>query len=87
MYLLPMSPTLTKSSEIQHFECSNAIEICNGIAFVFYQRLLHILISRIDVVLPMCPVADAPGNESGPEGELPVYCWAMGGGHCSLGRL
>ena len=63
------------------------IEICNGIAFVFYQRLLHILISRIDVVLPMCPAADAPGNESGPEGELPVHCWAMGGGHCSLGRL
>ena len=26
-----VSPTLNRSSVLEHFECSNAIEICNGI--------------------------------------------------------
>ena len=34
-----MSPTLNGSLDIQYFERSDAIEICNGIIFNFYTRL------------------------------------------------
>ena len=37
-----MSPTLDGSSAIQHFECSDAIEIRDGIIFDFYAELPHI---------------------------------------------
>ena len=37
-----MSPTLNKSSALQHFECSNVVEICNQIMFDFYPGLPHI---------------------------------------------
>ena len=38
-------PTLNRSSEIHHFECSDAIDIHDGIMFVFYPGLLHIQIA------------------------------------------
>ena len=34
-----MSPALNGSSTIQHFEGSDAIEICDGITFNFYTGL------------------------------------------------
>ena len=40
-----MSPTLNGSSEIQRFECADAIEIRDRIMFVFYPGLPHISIS------------------------------------------
>ena len=39
-----MSPTLNGSSEIQHFECSDAIEISIGLIFDFYTGLPHVLV-------------------------------------------
>ena len=36
-----MSPTLNRSTVLQHFEQGNAIEIHNGIMFDFYPRLPH----------------------------------------------
>ena len=42
-YLSCMSPTLSRSSEIQHFECSDTIEI---LIFEFYMGLSHNLILR-----------------------------------------
>ena len=36
-----LSPTLNGSSEIQHFECSDAIEMHNGRTFDFYTGLPH----------------------------------------------
>ena len=35
-YTARLSPALNRSLEIFHFECSDAIEIRNGITFVFY---------------------------------------------------
>ena len=37
-----MNPALNKSSALQRFEGSNAIEVCNGIMFDFY-RTTHVL--------------------------------------------
>ena len=37
-----MSPTLNRSSEIQRFERSDAIEILDGIIFNFYMGLSHV---------------------------------------------
>ena len=36
-----MSPVLNRSSVIQHFECSDVIEISDGIIFDFYTELSH----------------------------------------------
>ena len=38
-----LSPTLNGSLEIRRFECSDAIEIRNGIIFDFYTGLPHLL--------------------------------------------
>ena len=38
-----MSATFGGSSVIQHFECSNAIEICDGIILDFYTGLSHMV--------------------------------------------
>ena len=43
IYTARLSPTLNGSSEIRCFECSDAIEIRNGIIIDFYMGLLHIL--------------------------------------------
>ena len=45
VYTACMSPTLNGSSALQHFECSNVIEIRNGIMFDFYPGLPHTLYS------------------------------------------
>ena len=37
-----MNPTCNGTSEIQHFERTDAIEIRDGIVFVFYPGLPHI---------------------------------------------
>ena len=39
-----MSPALNGSSEIQHFECVDAIEIHDGVMFIFYLGLPHIYV-------------------------------------------
>jgi len=39
-----MSPALNRSSLLERFERSNAIEICNGIMFDFYPGLPHIAV-------------------------------------------
>ena len=39
VYTERMSPTLNESSALEHFECSNTIEIRNGIMFNFYPGL------------------------------------------------
>ena len=36
-----ISPTLNRSSALQHFERSNVVEICNGMMFDFYTGLPH----------------------------------------------
>ena len=41
IYTARLSPALNGSSEIWHFECSNAIEIRGGIMFDFYTGLPH----------------------------------------------
>ena len=41
IYTARLSPALNGSSEIRHFECSDAIEIRNGIIFDFYTGLTH----------------------------------------------
>ena len=41
IYEVRMSPTLNGSSVIQHFECSNVIEIRDGITFDFHTGLPH----------------------------------------------
>ena len=33
-------------SEIWHFECSDVIEVCDGVIFNFYMGLLHLLKSQ-----------------------------------------
>ena len=43
-YALRVSPALNGRSEILHFECSNAIEICDGLMFNFYPGLPHIIV-------------------------------------------
>ena len=35
------SPVLNGSSEIQCFECADAIKICNRIMFIFYPGMPH----------------------------------------------
>ena len=45
-YTPRMSPTLNGSSEIQCFECSDAIEIRNGILLDFYTGLPHVFTLR-----------------------------------------
>ena len=42
-----MSPALNGSSALQCFECSNAIEIRNGIMFDFYPGMPHIEMCNI----------------------------------------
>ena len=37
-----MNPTFNGSSAVQHFDCSNAIEICDRVIFDSYMRLSHI---------------------------------------------
>ena len=39
-----MSPAINGSSAIQSFKHSNAIEMCNRIAFDFYTGLPHVVI-------------------------------------------
>ena len=41
IYEVHMSPALNRSSAMQHFKGSNAIEICDGITFDFYTGLPH----------------------------------------------
>ena len=41
-----MSPVLNGSSALERFECSNAIEICNGIMFGFHPGLPHITANK-----------------------------------------
>ena len=41
-----MNPALNKSLEIQRFECSDAIKIQDGIMFIFYLGLPHVLTSN-----------------------------------------
>ena len=45
-HVLParMSPTLSKSSVLEHFERSNAIKVRNGTMFDFYPGLPHVCI-------------------------------------------
>ena len=45
-YTSRLSPTLNGSLEIQRFECSDAIEIRDGIMFDFYAGLPHIINSQ-----------------------------------------
>ena len=44
-FFLPgiLNPALNGSSEMRHFERSDAIEICNGIISDFYTGLIHII--------------------------------------------
>ena len=42
-YTVCLRPTLNGSSEIMHFQCGDAIEIRDGIMFVFYPGLPHVL--------------------------------------------
>ena len=44
VYTASMSPALNRSSALQHFERSNAIEIRNGIMFDFYPGLPHVCV-------------------------------------------
>ena len=46
-----MSPALNGSSEIQHFEHADAIEIRDGIMFVFYLGLPHIQYKTVSMYL------------------------------------
>ena len=41
VYVAHMSPTLNRSSVLQHFDRSNAVEIRNGTMVDFYPGLLH----------------------------------------------
>ena len=43
IFVVRISPSLNGSSALQGFECSNAVEIHNGIMFDFYPGLPHIL--------------------------------------------
>ena len=43
IYTAHLSPALNRSSEIQRFERSDAIEICNGIISDFYTKLPHMM--------------------------------------------
>ena len=45
-YTLCMSAILNKSSEIHRFKHSDVLEICDGIMFVFYSALSHVLHPR-----------------------------------------
>ena len=47
-----MIPALNGSSEIQHFEHANAIEICDKIMFVFCLGLPHIIIIVVSSTPP-----------------------------------
>ena len=40
-----MSPTLNRSSALQHFECDNVVEIRNKIILDFYLGLPHMYVS------------------------------------------
>ena len=42
-----MSPTLNRSTALQHFECGNAIEMRNGLMFDFYPGLPHVFNSYL----------------------------------------
>ena len=42
LYTSLMSPALNRSSEIQHFERSDTIEICSGERFNFYTGLFFL---------------------------------------------
>ena len=46
VYIARMNSTLNGSSALQHFKCSNAIEIRNGIMFDFYPGLPHITVKK-----------------------------------------
>ena len=49
MYTVRLSPALNGSSEIQCFEHSDRIEICDGIIFDFYTRLPHMYINILQI--------------------------------------
>ena len=44
-----MSPTFNGSFVLQHFECGNAVELCNGIMFDFYPGLPHMVVTMLTV--------------------------------------
>ena len=52
IYEANMSPALNRSSAMQRFKGSNAIEICDGITFDFYTGLPH-----IDIHATMMPIS------------------------------
>ena len=41
-----MSPALNRTSALQRFECSNAVEICNETMFDFYPGLPHMAVGK-----------------------------------------
>ena len=51
IYTPRLSPALSRSSVLEHFERSNASEICNGIMFDFYLGLSHILNTVATVII------------------------------------
>ena len=54
-----MSPALNGSSAIRRFECGNAVEISDGIAFNFYTGLPHTYVYTM-------VLTGGPGSPSGP---------------------
>lgn len=44
IYTARLSFTLTQCSEIQRFECSDAVEVCNEVVVAFYIGLAHTIL-------------------------------------------
>ena len=56
VHLQCMSPALNKSFVVQHLECSNPIEIRNGIMFGFYPGLPRMGILEGDYISMTKPI-------------------------------
>jgi len=60
VYTAGMSPALSRSSELERFECSNAIKIRNKIMFDFYPGLPHTILLCISETTPTSYHAKLP---------------------------
>ena len=50
IYTVHMNPTPNSRYTLQHFECGNAMEICNGIMFDFHLGLPHVFKTSVSHV-------------------------------------
>ena len=74
IYTVRLGPAINGSSEIQRFECSDVIKVCNGIIFDFYTGLPHVCVC-VYVCVCVCVCVWGGGGGGGGISESSFSNW------------